>query len=908
LLPLVRNYKQESIGEDGTQIEGEDEEKENLPDLENPPPRPKPIASPWAGVSKIVNALSPARLFRSTPQKPSRAVEEDEKQNIDPFEANESEIEFAGEIEEDEGEQDYVTTMELQYENGETVMVPSSLLAEMEDIQESILDSPTRARRRLERLPADVHVISSKQTFWTSLTDNRLVDLFRPVYHATKRFFEAILLILWVLFEWTVLTPLLVPWKVLVFIYNSKVALLAITILGSGILYMNKYPETYDKLPLVGLPAGLKALESYVKLPESLSVTVGYLQDKYEVIKASEYYPVNAAKSAKGAIEGYLGGLEFPAVGNFDFNMFSTAEKKEGVDASAATPWSLFVAPVPNVTEWGSWFKIKSWNNFTSATSWNLFPIFNATNRTIEEPLGEMLSWNIFVLPETSNFIPSFSNLTWPKLSVTLPTWQLNFNFSSFNLFPVREPVNVDELLADTAKESLTKRLEQLESALKALNKKFVQNNGGISRLTKLQEESRIKMEGMQSSIGGLTKKLDEALSKLGKLDTKYANVEAASKDSLGALKSDIKILGDKLEGLNQVWVTKTSNLPSQITDLSKAVESVVSRIESLESQTKNLDSKIVKKAREVIESAVPPLLVAFKDPKSGKVEMDPGFFKYLKESIGFAETGEVEKLKGKLKGLEMDVDSQKKEVKKVLGGSGVFVKKDEVAGLVKSGLEGTVTKDELAKERDVLEEKLKSAVGGFASKQAVQDLKKDVEAQLETQKSQYVGSADVEKIMDAYDFGKVVREKVNEVLRGDGGDGKVVVTREEVLEVLEGQLQELVSKVQLDLDSVRHQLGDLETKSKNLKLDTETVKPLIDSLISWALSKFSADLIAKPDYALGSAGAWVVPSLTSATYTSTSESWWGKLLGQKVVRGWGPFYALTPGTLPGQCWALDGT
>ncbi|KAI9332869.1 hypothetical protein DFJ73DRAFT_630150 [Zopfochytrium polystomum] len=87
-----------------------------------------------------------------------------------------------------------------------------------------------------------------------------------------------------------------------------------------------------------------------------------------------------------------------------------------------------------------------------------------------------------------------------------------------------------------------------------------------------------------------------------------------------------------------------------------------------------------------------------------------------------------------------------------------------------------------------------------------------------------------------------------------------------------------------------------------------EVLLPILDEVVQRSLARYAADAIGRPDFALGTAGAVIVTSLTSQTLATASDSFIGKWLGQKIVRGWGPYYALTPGTMPGQCWSMEGS
>ncbi|KAF8942465.1 hypothetical protein BGZ47_006447 [Haplosporangium gracile] len=92
----------------------------------------------------------------------------------------------------------------------------------------------------------------------------------------------------------------------------------------------------------------------------------------------------------------------------------------------------------------------------------------------------------------------------------------------------------------------------------------------------------------------------------------------------------------------------------------------------------------------------------------------------------------------------------------------------------------------------------------------------------------------------------------------------------------------------------------------------TDIEQDLISGLIDKALEKYSADALAKPDYALHSAGGRIIPRLTSPNYFHYVEP---TLLGRLGAR----FFirlprrekpadkAIEPDMHAGECWAMDG-
>ena len=100
--------------------------------------------------------------------------------------------------------------------------------------------------------------------------------------------------------------------------------------------------------------------------------------------------------------------------------------------------------------------------------------------------------------------------------------------------------------------------------------------------------------------------------------------------------------------------------------------------------------------------------------------------------------------------------------------------------------------------------------------------------------------------------------------------------------------------------------------KAQTLKLSSgEDLNAIIGTLVDSALDRYSKDVLARPDFALFSSGARVIPSLTSPTYEIRPSTWTGSLLskitGTGTLRGKPPVTALHPDINVGQCWPFAG-
>ncbi|KAG6909054.1 hypothetical protein DXG01_002206 [Tephrocybe rancida] len=92
---------------------------------------------------------------------------------------------------------------------------------------------------------------------------------------------------------------------------------------------------------------------------------------------------------------------------------------------------------------------------------------------------------------------------------------------------------------------------------------------------------------------------------------------------------------------------------------------------------------------------------------------------------------------------------------------------------------------------------------------------------------------------------------------------------------------------------------------------DGQDVTSLIGHLVDTAVSTYSKDTIARPDYALHSGGARVIPSLTSPTYEITPSTLRGSIFGYITGNGYAigrpPVSALHHELHNGHCWPVQG-
>jgi SUN domain-containing protein 1/2 len=93
---------------------------------------------------------------------------------------------------------------------------------------------------------------------------------------------------------------------------------------------------------------------------------------------------------------------------------------------------------------------------------------------------------------------------------------------------------------------------------------------------------------------------------------------------------------------------------------------------------------------------------------------------------------------------------------------------------------------------------------------------------------------------------------------------------------------------------------------------DGEDVTALIGHLVDTAVSKYGKDALARPDFAMHSAGARIVPSLTSPTFEMSPQTMRGMIVGLLTGNGYAigrpPITALHHELHNGYCWPFAGS
>ena len=103
------------------------------------------------------------------------------------------------------------------------------------------------------------------------------------------------------------------------------------------------------------------------------------------------------------------------------------------------------------------------------------------------------------------------------------------------------------------------------------------------------------------------------------------------------------------------------------------------------------------------------------------------------------------------------------------------------------------------------------------------------------------------------------------------------------------------------------------ETAGVTIKsTDGHDVSSLVSQLVDKAVLKASKDTLARPDFAMYSGGASVIPSLTSETYEIRPDGWASQILGMVTGNGYvigrPPVTALHHDVYRGFCWPFQGS
>jgi len=359
--------------------------------------------------------------------------------------------------------------------------------------------------------------------------------------------------------------------------------------------------------------------------------------------------------------------------------------------------------------------------------------------------------------------------------------------------------------------------------------------------------------------------------------------VEGSVKD----VKEDLGSLIRRVQELSAARETDSTRLDS----LETGVDSTTKELETLSAQlgklSKEVESglkseRITQLAIAAIEKKLPGKIGVRLD-SSGRLEIDPTFWKYLKEA--FVDRKEVEKtVDNKLKAFEKRSTSS--------GGGGMFGSKDKdkkdsqivVAQQTPSWDDFLSSNEESL--RTWIASDLEGRVGGdaFVSKKTFLDL---LQREIKLLKRDFESKANE-------NFEQMGQELLSKVAKQEEMRKKDFAYAQHHQQRQSGSSSASIN-------------GPVTIKS----LDGQNVTAVISSLVDSALLRYSKDVLARPDYALFTSGGRVIRSLTSQTYEphplSRSRAALSWITGASAPRGRPAVTALHPDTAPGSCWPFEG-
>lgn len=418
-------------------------------------------------------------------------------------------------------------------------------------------------------------------------------------------------------------------------------------------------------------------------------------------------------------------------------------------------------------------------------------------------------------------------------------------------------PYSVPDLPPESLSELIT-RLTALESALGQLSS-LSQSDRSIyqqerSRITRVVERVA-DLEDSTTSDRSDGVKLSNAVKK--EIDEREKYITGVKKD-LESLGSRLKYLSDerKLDGAD------IKRLKSGMDSAGKEIVTLRTNIAQVAKDvTLGADAdRLVKIALASIESRLPSKLAVRMDAKTGELEIDPTFWKYLK--LAFAEKHDLNSI------IDERISNTAASTSTSLIPAKLswddFLVSNEVAlrSWIDSDIEGRIGSEAIVSKRaflDILRREIKT-------------LKKDFEIK---------ANENVQKIGEEL-LNKVARQQ--QVKKASSHNP---LTRPE--------------------DYVTNTQGQITINS-----DGQNITAIISQLVDSALLRYSKDVLARPDYALFSSGGRVIPSLTSPTYsiqsTASNSKLYSLFFGSSSIIGRPPVTALHPDNSLGSCWSFSGS
>ncbi|GAA5998394.1 uncharacterized protein JCM10292_001165 [Rhodotorula paludigena] len=420
--------------------------------------------------------------------------------------------------------------------------------------------------------------------------------------------------------------------------------------------------------------------------------------------------------------------------------------------------------------------------------------------------------------------------------------------------------------------EGLIARLSDLEHAMGRLSSAADTDRDRSSHDRAALSRLAAQLDSLESTVSVEQSHAQAAFDKLERASAQHAGDAGRAvqsvKDELESLQIRLKALADE-QGTDALELLQLQGSVSTVTDTVAALKSQVSQV-AKDVQAATSDERITQLALDAIAQKLPGK-VAVQMDRNGRLEIHPAFWRVLKDA--FVDKKAVEKtLDSKLAAL----DGPKRGG--LFGGSAKDAKPQPSAAAPPSW------DDFLAANEDALKawvaSDLSSRTGGdaFISKQTSLDL---LRREIKTLKRDFESKANE-------NFEQMGQELLAKVAKQDDMRRKnAAYARPPV--------------------AVPGSASPITIQSS----DGQNVTAVISSLVDSALLRYSKDVLARPDYALYTAGGRVIRSLTSETYDphplSVARSALAWVTGSAVPRGRAPVTALHPDTSPGSCWSFAG-
>lgn len=393
--------------------------------------------------------------------------------------------------------------------------------------------------------------------------------------------------------------------------------------------------------------------------------------------------------------------------------------------------------------------------------------------------------------------------------------------------------------------EQLAERLAAVEKATSDLSFHQGDQFSSVFAEAKNMDARFGQMSTLVAQISDETLRLAKSTSDLS---TSQQEGQKQASTTLSTVRNQIDAVTSRLDSLGKTQRSDAFALASLSQQVDSLVASTQSQDQRLQQLAKNLDNavkteRLLALATEAIEQVLPQKLAVRVDDKSGKVHIDPAFWRYLQSAFDGKSSGS---------GASSDKGAA------APGSWPAFLAANEhnLRSLVESEIQDHVSS------------------GAVLNKQAFMDLLKREVKQLKA------------------GFEQTANENVEQI-------------GQEMLLKVDRQLQQHAAA----MNANAQRTGSVTTVET---ADGTNVTDLVKSLIDIALLQFSKDTLGKPDYALFTGGARVVPAITSPPLEIKPPSLFKRSLnlmtgGSGTIRGRPAVTALHPDLTVGSCWAFSG-